>query len=80
MFKCYRELCSQHLKRDHLELSLAPLLSVSLLMRLHRSMLHFAGLSFNFSLAQDAELKDASSNDLRATLLDITLTEGVCIL
>lgn len=41
-------------------------------------MLHFAGLFFSFSLAQD--FKDASSNDLSKTLLDITLADEVCIL
>lgn len=78
MFRWYQELCSQHLKCDHPELSLAPLLSLTLLMRLHRSMLCFAGLFFSFSLAQDFE--DPYSNDLSETLLDITLTERVCIL
>lgn len=74
MFKCYRGLRSQHLKRDHLELSLAPLLSVTFLMRLQRSVLHFARLFFIFSLVQDFE--DASSNNRSEKLLDVTLTEG----
>lgn len=45
-----RELC-QHLKRDHPELSLVPLLNVTVLMKLRRSRLHFsrAVLQFQFS-------------------------------
>lgn len=73
MFKCYREVCSKHLKRDPLELSLAHLLSANLWVRLHRIM-----QGSSFSLAQG--FKDHSSNDLSETLLDITFAEGVCIL
>lgn len=75
MLKCYREVCSQHLKCDHLEFSVAPLLSVRLLIRLHTSMLRFAGLFVSFGLAQD--FKGASSNDLSETSLDMILTEGL---